>query len=194
MTVIMFVGFSFGASLSGFLSAYLTTLGRQSVYRWWPSSSRASRAPGFRTSGIHPVPCRPSNTDRSSLKSFNASTHAARFPAAPFSLLRRSKEQVLTVRHLLRQGRAFGYTADLDDLFREPPRHLSARELAASGVHDAGLSVSMSAVVTSMLHFGGVFVWIAVTPVLARHSCLTIMLPPYNPGGRLGSLSSARSA
>src|SRR5712691_11135285 len=51
------------------------------------------------------------------------------------------------------------------DLFHEP-RHLSARELGASGAHDAGLSVSTSAFVTSRLHFGGVLVCIAITPVL----------------------------
>jgi AAHS family 4-hydroxybenzoate transporter-like MFS transporter len=46
-------------------------------------------------------------------------------------------------------------------------------------LHDAGLSISMSAVVTAMLHFAGVFVCVATVPILDQRGCLAVMLPAY---------------
>ena len=181
MTVIMFVGFSFGASLGGFLSAYLIPqFGWQSVFIAGgifplvlavllvfelPESIRhlvVHQAPTEAVVGI--------------LQRINPSVA---FPEGTIFATTEEHRAGLTVRHLLKEGRAFGtlllwtiFFMSLLDIY------LLASWLPVV-LHDAGLSVSMSAVVTSMLHFGGVFVCVAITPVLARHGCLVVMLPSY---------------
>jgi len=181
MTVIMFVGFSFGASLGGFLSAYLIPrLGWQSVFIAGgilpiilagllvfelPESIRHLVLHGARTDTLIEI-----------LRRINPQ---AELPDDTVFTNVEEHKAGLTVRHLFNEGRALGtlliwivFFASLLDIY------LLASWLPVV-LHDAGLSVSMSAVVTSMLHFGGVFVCIAVTPVLARHGCLIVMLPSY---------------
>jgi MFS transporter, AAHS family, 4-hydroxybenzoate transporter len=181
MTVIMFVGFSFGASLGGFLSAYLIPhFGWKSVFAaggllplalaallalLLPESIRylvVHRARPERVVGI--------------LRQINP-----RIKISHDTIFTIAEEQGrgLAVRHLLTEGRAVGtlliwviFGMSLLDIY------LLASWLPVV-LHDAGLSLSMSAVVTSMLHFGGVFVCIAITPVLTRYGCLVVMLPSY---------------
>jgi MFS transporter, AAHS family, 4-hydroxybenzoate transporter len=181
MTVIMFVGFSFGASLGGFLSAYLMPqFGWQSVFIAGgllplvlvvllvfelPESVRYLVVHRAQTKDVIEI-----------LQRINPRSTFTR--GTVFTIAEEQKTD-LTVRHLFKEGRAFGtlliwtiFFGSLLDIY------LLASWLPVV-LHDAGLSVSMSAVVTSMLHFGGVFVCIAITPILARRSCLAIMLPSY---------------
>ncbi len=197
MTAVMFVGFSFGASIGGFLSAYLIPhFGWQSVFVaggvlplvlaaalafGLPESIRylvVSQAPAERVAGI--------------LQRINPTVLLPRDTA--FTIVEEHQEG-LTVRHLLKEGRALGTFLIWTVFFMSLLDIYLLTSWLPVVLHDAGLSVSMSAIVTSMLHFGGVFVCIAIIPVIGRHGCLVVMLPSYLLAAigiaALGSVSTA---
>jgi MFS transporter, AAHS family, 4-hydroxybenzoate transporter len=181
MTVVMFLGFSFGASLGGFLSAYLIPhFGWRSVFIVGgilpllvaillafalPESIRHLVAHNFPPSRINVI-----------LRRINPDVTFA--PDTDFTIAEERKSG-LTVAHLFREGRALGtlliwtvFFMSLLDIY------LLASSLPVV-LHDAGLTVSMSAVVTAMLHIGGVVVCAMLVPILDRWGCLVIMLPAY---------------
>jgi MFS transporter, AAHS family, 4-hydroxybenzoate transporter len=181
MTVIMFLGFSFGASLGGLLSAYLIPhFGWRSVFIVGgalpllvaillafalPESIRHLVAHNFPPSRINAI-LRRINPDVTFAQDTNFT-------------IAEDRKSGLTVAHLFRDGRAMGtlliwtvFFMSLLDIY------LLASWLPVV-LHDAGLTVSMSAVVTAMLHLGGVVVCAMLVPILDRRGCLVIMLPAY---------------
>jgi MFS transporter, AAHS family, 4-hydroxybenzoate transporter len=181
MTVVMFLGFSFGASLGGLLTAYLIPhYGWRSVFIVGgilpllvaillafalPESIRHLVAHNFPPSRINAI-----------LRRINPGVTFA--PDTSFTIAEERKSG-LTVGHLFREERTLGtlliwtvFFMSLLDIY------LLASWLPVV-LHDAGLTVSMSAVVTAMLHLGGVVVCVMLVPILDRRGCLVIMLPAY---------------
>jgi AAHS family 4-hydroxybenzoate transporter-like MFS transporter len=181
MTVVMFVGFSLGAALGGFLSAYLIPrFGWQSVFvagGILPLLVAIVLAFALPESIRHLVTRNsPPEQVIAILRRINP---AARFAANANFIIAEERKPGFTVRHLFRDGRTLGtlliwtvFFMSLLDIY------LLASWLPVV-LHGAGLTISMSAVVTAMLHLGGVVVCVLLVPILDRKGCLVIMLPAY---------------
>jgi AAHS family 4-hydroxybenzoate transporter-like MFS transporter len=181
MTVIMFVGFALGASLGGFLSAYLIPhFGWKSVFIAGgilplgvavllafalPESIRHLVAHNFEGAQIAAI-----------LRRINP---FAAFPSDTNFTLAEERKSGLTVAHLFREGRTLGTFLIWTVFFMSLLDIYLVTSWLPVVLHDAGLTVSMSAVVTAILHLSGVIVCVALVPILDRRGCLVVMLPAY---------------
>jgi AAHS family 4-hydroxybenzoate transporter-like MFS transporter len=179
MTVIMFVGFSLGASLGGFLSAYLIPrFGWQSVFIAGGILPLVlvvllvfELPESIRHLVVHQAP---KEAVFDILRLINP---RAAFPSDTILAVTEERRDGLTIRHLLKEGRALGTILIWTVFFMSLLDIYLLASWMPVVLSDAGLSVSMSAVITSMLHLGGVVVCIGITPLLSRCGCLPVMLP-----------------
>ena len=181
MTVIMFVGFPLGGALGGFLAAYLIPhFGWQSVFLaggilplllapvmalMMPRSLRHLVVSGAATERVVSI-----------LRRINPS---AKFAAGTHFVIAEERKSGLTVGHLFREGRAVGtlliwvvFFMSLLDIF------LVTSWLPVI-LHDAGLSISMAAVVAAVMNLSGVVACVAIGPVVDRRGCFFVLVPAY---------------
>jgi AAHS family 4-hydroxybenzoate transporter-like MFS transporter len=181
MTVLMFCGFPLGASLGGFLAAGLIPA------FGWPSV--------FIAAGIVPLIFAlllaffmPESIRHLVVHQ----THPARIaailrridPSSQFSPATRfvmAEERVpgLTVKHLMREGRAIGTILIWIVFFMSLLDIFLLTSWLPEVLHDAGFSISASAIATAALQGSGVIASLAVGPLLDRRGCLAVLLPLY---------------
>jgi MFS transporter, AAHS family, 4-hydroxybenzoate transporter len=181
MTVIMFLGFSLGASLGGFIAAGLIPiLGWRSVFvacGILPLLLAVLLALGLPESIRHLVA---HQVDPERIKAILQQINPnARFAEDISFVIAEERKRGFPIRHLFTQGRALGtcliwvvFFMSLLDIY------LVASWLPVV-LHDAGLAVSTSAIVTAMLHVSGVAVCLLIAPAIDRIGCLVVMLPAY---------------
>ncbi len=181
MTVIMFTGFPLGASLGGFLSAYLISrFGWQAVFIcggilpavlavllaiWLPESIRHLVVRGGRTQQLAAI-----------LERINpraALTADTRFFVAE------ERRDGLAVGHLFRQGRALGTALIWTIFFMSLLDIYLIASWLPTLLHDAGLSLPVSVVITAMTQLSGVFACLVAAPQLDRRGPLSVLLPAY---------------
>jgi MFS transporter, AAHS family, 4-hydroxybenzoate transporter len=181
MTVIMFTGFPLGASLGGFLSAYLIPhFGWQSVFisgGILPTLLAALLVFRLPESIRHLVV----HEDRQErlmaiLKRINP--HAV-FAQETRFIITEERKSGLTVSHLFREGRALGTALIWIVFFMSLLDIYLIASWLPTVLHDAGISISVSVVVTAMTQLSGVVACLVVAPVLDRRGSLSVMLSAY---------------
>jgi AAHS family 4-hydroxybenzoate transporter-like MFS transporter len=181
MTVIMFTGFALGAALGGFLAAYL-------VPRFgWPSI--------FIAGGILPAVLAPflvfvlpesvghlvvhrAPPDRVAaiLKRINPD---AEFPDGARFVIPEERNAGFTVAHLFKAGRAAGTVLIWVIFFCSLLCIFLIASWLPTVLHDAGLSIAASSVITAMHQLSGVVTALLAAQMLERRGCLAILLPSY---------------
>jgi AAHS family 4-hydroxybenzoate transporter-like MFS transporter len=181
MTVVMFCGFPLGASLGGFLAAAIIP-----AYGW-PLV--------FVVGGVLPLVLAailviflPESIRHLVVKEADAGRIAAILHRIdPRSELRcharfvMAEERVrgLTVKHLMREGRAIGTVLIWIVFFMSLLDIFLLTSWLPEVLHDAGFSISASVIATAALQGSGVLGSLAVGPVLDRRGCLVVLLPLY---------------
>jgi MFS transporter, AAHS family, 4-hydroxybenzoate transporter len=181
MTVVMFCGFSLGASLAGFLAAAIIP-----AYGW-PLV--------FVVGGILPLVLSamlviflPESIQHLVVKEMDPGRIAAILRRIdPRSELPRQARFVmaeehgpgLTVKHLMREGRAVGTVLIWIVFFMSLLDIFLLTSWLPEVLHDAGFSISASVIATAALQGSGVIGSLAVGPMLDRRGCLAVLLPLY---------------
>jgi AAHS family 4-hydroxybenzoate transporter-like MFS transporter len=181
MTVIMFTGFPLGASLGGFLSAYLISrFGWQSVFICGgilpallavslvillPESIRHLVVHGGRAEHLMAI-----------LRQINP--HAV-FTLEPRFVVAEERKDGLVVGHLFREGRALGTALIWTIFFMSLLDIYLIASWLPTLLHDAGLSLSISVVITAMTQLSGVFACLVAAPQLDRRGPLSVLLLAY---------------
>jgi MFS transporter, AAHS family, 4-hydroxybenzoate transporter len=181
MTVVMFCGFPLGASLGGFLAAAIIP-----IYGW-PMV--------FVVGGVLPLVLAvvlsiylPESIRHLVVKGVDSwrvvailrrIDPSAELPSRAQFTIAEERAPGLTVKHLFREGRAFGtlliwvvFFTSLLDIFL-------LTSWLPEVLHDSGLSISTSVIATAALQGSGVIGSLAVGPLLDRRGCLAILFPLY---------------
>ena len=185
MTVLMFCGFPLGAALGGVLSAVLIPRSGWSAVFYWGGVLPLFAAvivAGWLPESLRHMVVKGADPEHIAaiLRRINP---RATFPVDAKFVTREERRPGLTVRHLFDAGRTSGtlllwviFFMSLLDIFL-------LTSWMPSVLHDAGLSISVSVVITAMLQGSGVLASLAIGPVLTRRGCLQVLLPLYLVGG-----------
>jgi AAHS family 4-hydroxybenzoate transporter-like MFS transporter len=181
MTVTMFVGFPLGASLGGFLSAWLIpNFGWQAVFiaggvlpvlvalalaALLPESIRHLVVHGSAPARIAAL-----------LRRINPT---AGIPHNAHFVIAEERKAGMPVGHLFREGRALGTVLIWIVFFMSLLDIYLVVSWLPIVLHDAGLTISMAVNVLAVLQLSGVVVCIALGPVLDRRGCFVVLLPAY---------------
>lgn len=181
MTVTMFVGFPLGASLGGFLSAWLIpNFGWQSVFLAGgiiPVFVALAVALALPESIRHLV-VHGSGVGRIAAILTRINPQAV-FPPGTSFVLAEERKSGLPVGHLFREGRALGTALIWTVFFMSLLDIYLVVSWLPILLHDAGLSISMSVDVLAVLQLSGVIVCVAIGPMLDRRGCFIVLLPAY---------------
>ena len=181
MTMTMFTGFPLGASLGGFLAAHLIPL------YGWPSIFIVGGALPLVLAAL--LALRLPESIRFLVARGDAGHRveavlrridpAASFPADAVFVSHEPRTTGLTVRHLFREGRAFGTIAIWVMYFMSLLDIYLLSSWLPTVLKDAGLSLALSVVATAMLQVGGVVASLSLGRVVDRVGFLSVMLPTY---------------
>lgn len=177
----MFAGFPLGSSLGGYLSGWLIPhFGWQSV---------------FLAGGILPLILAPalffilpesirhlvvsaSNPERVKAVLARINVGAAFAPGTRFIVAEESKSG-LTVRHLFTDGRALGTGLIWTVFFMSLLDIFLVSSWLPIILRNAGLALSTAVQVTATMTLSGAIACLAVTPILNRFGCFTVLVPAY---------------
>ncbi len=182
MTVVMFTGFPLGASLGGFLSAYLIPrFGWSSVFicGGLVPAALAVLLVILLPESIRHLAVHRGQTHRL-LEILRRINPDAVFAGDTRFLISEERRDGLTVGHLFRDGRALGTALIWIVFFMSLLDIYLIASWLPTLLDDAGLSISTSVVITGMTQFAGVFACLGAAPALDRRGgTLSIMLPAY---------------
>ncbi len=181
MTVIMFCGFPLGASLGGFLAAaIIPTYG-------WPMVFvvggilplvLAALFVMFLPESIRHLVVKEMNPDQIGAILRRIDPHSD-LPRGTRFVMAEERVPGLTVKHLMREGRALGTVLIWIVFFMSLLDIFLLTSWLPEVLHDAGFSISASAIATAALQGSGVVGAFAVGPLLDRRGCLAVLLPLY---------------
>ncbi|MGH6672433.1 MAG: MFS transporter, partial [Xanthobacteraceae bacterium] len=182
MTVVMFCGFPLGASLGGFVAAAIIP-----SYGWRLVFVIGGILPLILATCLAtflPESIRHLVVSGADVAKISAILHRidprSEFPAhARFVMAADQPLAGLTVKHLFTEQRALGTVLIWIVFFMSLLDIFLLTSWLPEVLHDAGFSISASAIATAALQGSGVIGSLAIGPLLDRRGCLTALLPMY---------------